>query len=98
MIPIILQELYPYFISVTDKMKINELSSMLPTLSEKSVKHKFDLFRPEDKVVSQLVFNLLKETVSFKYNITSSQYDFHADGEYFLITFPEGVLSVLSSK
>lgn len=39
-------------------------------------------------MVSQLVFNLLKEIVSFKYNITYSQYDFEGESEYFLITFP----------
>ena len=78
-IPIILKDLYPYFISVTDKIKINELSAMLPTFRENTLSQKFDLFSPEDKMVSQLVFNLLKEIVSFKYNITFSQYDFESE-------------------
>jgi hypothetical protein len=78
-IPIMLKDLYPYFISVTDKIKINELSAMLPTLRENTLSQKFDLFSPEDKMVSQLVFNLLKEIVSFKYNITFSQYDFESE-------------------
>lgn len=34
MIPIFIRELYPYFISVTDHMQINELGHMLPRLND----------------------------------------------------------------
>lgn len=75
MIPIFIRELYPYFISVTDHMQINELGNMLPSLNDIPNSTHFELFRPQDKNVCSLVFSLLRDIVTFKYNITISEFD-----------------------
>ena len=47
----------------------------MPILNEKIVRPHYDLFRPEEKAICDLIFNLLKEIVTFKFNITISEYD-----------------------
>ena len=74
-IPIITEELVPFFHKVEDNIKVNELSTSLQSnvsVSDQGKEIKGLVFSKHQIKFSELVFFLLREIITFNYNITFS--------------------------
>lgn len=69
----------PYFHKVEDNIKVNELSTTLQSaVSMENVEKKVEkglLFTSDQIKFTELVFFILREIITFNYNITFSEYD-----------------------
>ena len=100
-IPIIMDALLPYFQSVEDLIKVNELAAMQEKLAVSEHQpsgERVQLFQPGELKFTTLVFNLLKEVICFNYNITYSEFESESPIENCLVCFPDQVTKKVISR
>lgn len=98
-IPMICENLIPFFEKFEEGVKISELSQLQSKLDvsdnhsgQQTSSEQLSLSKEQD-MQSQLVLMLLKKIVEFNYNITYSQYESEQAIDTCLITFPDKVLN-----
>jgi hypothetical protein len=73
-IPRIFEALFPYFMSISDAMDINELSFLHSSLSVNDQQHQCLLEFSVKNRFTEVVFELLGQVIAFRYSISHREY------------------------